>query len=785
MFNGEIVLSSAGSLAVAVIAAFSALFHAWLYRRRPDEPWTGWGSALCLATIVFAGAVFIQYNTPAGNLNRFAECFQYTGILMLVHSLYGITFSMLRIPSKRYHQIMGAFHVFLVVVLWATKWIISDQFIYRDFVWLKNPYIEPTLGPAGLFFMVYAFLSICVAGVILFRAKDSEDKDYRNFNQLKYSLVFWTLLGLHDAVVTLGVPSVQFLMEYGFLGLCVGIVFVSLDSYIRLLETANESKAKLALERDRLEVTLRSIGDGVVASNRDGNVVLMNHVARELSGWSLKEAAGKPIHEVLRTMAANDTITLNESPILESSNENNDTSGNVILKTKTGKELVIARNQSPIQNSHGDVIGSVEVFRDITEQKRAEKALGKSRAKYQTVVNNVTEAILVAQEGLLRFVNPAGLELLGYPEEEILSKPVTIFIHEGDQELVLGRHHARIKGEDIPQTYSFRIVDKQGQEKTVEINAVTVTWEGKPATLNFLRDVTEERRIGAALRQAKTELEERVQKRTSDLNRLNEILQKEINARDQARSEMMSSKDDAERANRAKSDFLANMSHELRTPLNHIIGFTELILDKKIGELNDLQAEYLTDVHESSHHLLSLINDILDLSKVEAGKLSLETSNVNIRDLLENSLTMIKEKALKHGIQLSVHTNGIPETIDIDERKTKQIIYNLLSNAVKFTPDGGEIDLNARRVKVKDNGGNAKEHVEVSVRDTGIGLNQEDLGRIFEVFEQVESSKSRRFPGTGLGLPLTKKFVELHGGRIWAESEGDGKGSIFRFVIPT
>jgi len=201
-------------------------------------------------------------------------------------------------------------------------------------------------------------------------------------------------------------------------------------------------------------------------------------------------------------MAANDTITLNESPILESSNEKNDTSGNVILKTKTGKELVIARNQSPIQNSHGDVIGSVEVFRDITEQKRAEKALEKSRAKYQTVVNNVTEAILVAQEGLLRFVNPAGLELLGYPEEEILSKPVTIFIHEGDQELVLGRHHARIKGEDIPQTYSFRIVDKQGQEKTVEINAVTVTWEGKPATLNFLRDVTEERRIGAALRQA-------------------------------------------------------------------------------------------------------------------------------------------------------------------------------------------------------------------------------------------------------------------------------------------
>jgi signal transduction histidine kinase len=146
----------------------------------------------------------------------------------------------------------------------------------------------------------------------------------------------------------------------------------------------------------------------------------------------------------------------------------------------------------------------------------------------------------------------------------------------------------------------------------------------------------------------------------------------------------------ADKANNAKSEFLANMSHELRTPLNHIIGFTEIVLEKNFGELNEMQDEYLNDVHHSSRHLLSLINDILDLSKVEAGKIELEPSNCNLKMVLENSLVMIKEKAMKHRIRLTMDMDGVPETIKADERKLKQIIYNILSNAVKFTPDGGE-----------------------------------------------------------------------------------------------
>jgi signal transduction histidine kinase len=256
------------------------------------------------------------------------------------------------------------------------------------------------------------------------------------------------------------------------------------------------------------------------------------------------------------------------------------------------------------------------------------------------------------------------------------------------------------------------------------------------------------------------------------------------------KGKLLEAKRQAEAASRAKSEFLANMSHELRTPLNHIIGFTDLVVSRSCGELTAEQAEFLQDVLSSSRHLLALINDVLDLSKVEAGKMELELSEVRIRELLENSLVMVKEKALKQQLRLGVDLDGVPATLLADERKIKQVLYNLLSNAVKFTPAGGEVRLEA---KIQKNSGlralplDPAAHEKwlcVWVSDTGIGIEPHDLERVFNPFEQVEGSASRKYQGTGLGLALTRKMVALHAGAIWAESAGAGQGSTFRFLIP-
>ena len=239
---------------------------------------------------------------------------------------------------------------------------------------------------------------------------------------------------------------------------------------------------------------------------------------------------------------------------------------------------------------------------------------------------------------------------------------------------------------------------------------------------------------------------------------------------------LKAAEEEAESANKAKSSFLANMSHELRTPLNAIIGFSELMKDDSVGPLNDKQKEYLDYVWESGKHLLSLINDILDLSKVEAGKMELELSEFGLKELLKKSLVFISEKAVKHGIILSADVKEGVGDIKADERKVKQVIFNLLSNAIKFTPDGGKIGISAGRTD--------KGEILVCVWDTGIGIEASDNHKIFSEFEQVDSEYSRKYAGTGLGMPLSKKFVELHGGKMWFESEGKGKGTRFYFTLP-
>jgi signal transduction histidine kinase len=224
-----------------------------------------------------------------------------------------------------------------------------------------------------------------------------------------------------------------------------------------------------------------------------------------------------------------------------------------------------------------------------------------------------------------------------------------------------------------------------------------------------------------------------------------------------------------------KSEFLANMSHELRTPLNAVIGFSEVLEQRMVGELNEKQIEYVRDISSSGKHLLDLVNEILDLSKVEAGRMELELSEFTLAETIHGALAFVRERAARHGIEIASDIAPDLGTVTADERKIRQVLLNLLSNAVKFTPDNGWIGITAHR---------ADSEVRMSVKDTGIGIAPEDQAKVFEEIQQVGTSSDRSREGTGLGLTLAKRFVELHGGRIWIESELT-KGTTFTFELPS
>ena len=255
-----------------------------------------------------------------------------------------------------------------------------------------------------------------------------------------------------------------------------------------------------------------------------------------------------------------------------------------------------------------------------------------------------------------------------------------------------------------------------------------------------------------------------------------------------------------EEISRIRSEFIAHVSHELRTPLNAIIGFSELLQDKTFGELNERQSRYIHNIYESGRHLLSVINDILDISKVEAGKIELHPERFSLTEALDAALRIVQPQARKKGLSLELEVDPSLSVIKADPVRFKQIMYNLLSNAVKFTPEGGQVRIAAHLVhgsqftvdgkleKIREpstvNRERLQDFVEILVSDTGIGINPEDQGKLFKEFVQIDSPYARKYKGTGLGLALTKRLVEMHQGKIWAESGGEGMGSKFTFILP-
>ena len=490
--------------------------------------------------------------------------------------------------------------------------------------------------------------------------------------------------------------------------------------------------AELMENEERTRIILSAAGDGILTIDGGGAIDSFNPAAEHIFGYATAEVIGKNVAILTPVEYIYQIGDFVKKYLKVPGQRDSGYRTEAIGLHKDGRRipLELAADEFFL---HGRQMFAC-VLRDITKRKEIEGQLQKLS---QAVEQSPASVVITSRDGTIEYVNPRFVEMTGYTLDE-----------------AVGRN---------PRILNTGVHDDVFYENLWNTVLAGDLWQGDFCNRKKNGETYWEHALIAPVRGATGEITHFV------------AIKEDITERRRAAEELLTAKEAAEAANRAKSDFLANMSHELRTPLNSVIGFSGVLKKEFYGKLNEKQSEYVRYIEESGKHLLGLINDILDLSKVEAGKMKLEAAPVALTDVIQASVAMLKERALKNDIRLAVEIGpGLEGTIEADERKVKQILFNLLSNAVKFTPEGGSVTLSASK---------EEDGVRICVADTGIGIKAEDMPKLFTEFTQLESTYTKKYEGTGLGLALTKKLVELHGGRIWIESEA-GKGSRFFFTLP-
>ncbi|MES0337299.1 MAG: response regulator [Candidatus Magnetobacterium sp. LHC-1] len=554
-------------------------------------------------------------------------------------------------------------------------------------------------------------------------------------------------------------------------------------------------RIKVEREMQKLFNAIEQSAESVVITDRTGRIEYVNPAFERGTGYTRAEAIGKTPRILKSGKQTKEFYKQMWATILDGSVWH----GEVINKRKNGEIYYEDAIITPIKDDKGEITNFVAMKYDVTPRKLAEFDLEKKtgelelRARYDKTFAKVLSLFSSTfdQKQALQNMLPLLAEALPFPcsafyaYDEWRGKLIleasyglsgTISAEFDINEAIVGQAVVNASAIEIEGSAQFPLVIETGI-LTITPKAIVIQPVFYQKQIVGVLVIASIAPLGEHDRAFTQSLASNIGISLQNLRQYSDM--QELSAQIKARGDEIVHKNlQLEESNRLKSEFLANMSHELRTPLNAIIGFSEVLKDGMLGDLSEEQTEYANDIFTSGQHLLSLINDILDLSKIEAGKMTLDLERVSIGALLDNSLSIVKEKAMAHGIKLMIEVQQDIDYVYLDSRKTKQVVYNLLSNAVKFTPDKGTVTLSVRAVYLED-----REFVEISVSDTGIGISEEGIKRLFRPFEQIDGSLSRRYEGTGLGLAMVKRLVELHGGTVGVQSQ-EGKGSCFTVRIP-